>query len=203
MATRRDLAEYHRKRDFARTGEPKGANDAGPPREGTGDGAFVVQLHEASTTHFDFRLEADGVLKSWAVPKGVSTDPGDKRLAVPTEDHPLEYGDFEGVIAAGEYGGGTVMVWDTGDYRNLSKRHGEPIPLADALEHGHAAFWLDGDKLHGGYALTRLRDGAWLLVKERDKHASSAGSPPHPHRMRSALTRRTLGQIAADEDAER
>ncbi|HWG26153.1 DNA polymerase ligase N-terminal domain-containing protein [Actinospica sp.] len=197
------LAEYRRRRDPGRSPEPPGGESAGGDRP-----VFVVQLHDASRMHFDFRLEADGVLKSWAVPKGPSGDPHTKRLASPTEDHPLDYRDFEGVIPRGEYGGGTVMVWDEGTYRNLSKeRSGREIPLDKALEKGHASFWLNGKKLHGGYALTRMRDDAgdgesWLLVKKADKYAG-ADKERDPRRMRSARSGRTLRQIAADEDGDR
>ncbi|WP_037577671.1 DNA polymerase ligase N-terminal domain-containing protein [Phaeacidiphilus oryzae] len=208
MAGKGALAEYQRRRDFARTREPQGGGGEAGDRP-----VFVVQIHDASSLHFDFRLEADGVLKSWAVPKGPSYDPQDKRLASPTEDHPMEYRGFEGVIGEGQYGAGTVIVWDQGTYRNLSKdRNGEEIPMAEALERGHASFWLDGDKLHGGYALTRMRRGggsggggrdreAWLLVKESDRHAGK-GHGTDPQRARSALSGRTLGQVAA-EDEER
>jgi DNA ligase D-like protein (predicted 3'-phosphoesterase) len=171
------LAEYRRRRDFSRTAEP---SPGGEPAGGD-EPVFVVQLHDASSLHFDFRLEVDGALKSWAVPKGPSADPHDKRLAMPTEDHPMEYRTFEGVIAEGEYGAGTVIVWDEGGYRNLSRdRSGREIPFAEALRAGHASFRLDGAKLHGGYALTRFRDGsdgsgeAWLLVK-REESAKGAG----------------------------
>lgn len=195
------LADYHGKRDFARTGEPRGAG-----REGAGDApVFVVQIHDASAMHFDFRLEVDGVLKSWAVPKGPSDDPGTKRLAMPTEDHPMEYRHYEGVIAPGEYGGGTVIVWDQGTYRNLSRDRpsGAEIPFAEALARGHVSFRLDGSKLHGGYALTRIppRDGRgepWLLVKEADDRATHLGTPA-PARARSVLTGRTLRQVAEAE----
>ncbi|MFG3280756.1 DNA polymerase ligase N-terminal domain-containing protein [Streptomyces sp. NPDC048111] len=198
--TKDGLSEYHRKRDFTRTAEPKG--DA-PHDQGRAPG-FVVQIHDASAMHFDFRLEVDGVLKSWAVPKGPSADPHDKRLAMPTEDHPLAYADFEGVIGAGEYGGGTVIVWDSGTYRSLAtdRRHHE-VPFAEALEHGHASFWLDGTKLRGGYALTRMRGAkegereAWLLVKHDDEHASDH-STTEPTRARSALSGRTLKQVAQE-----
>jgi DNA ligase D-like protein (predicted 3'-phosphoesterase) len=194
------LRDYHRKRDFGRTAEPRGetADADEEPR-------FVVQIHDASTLHFDFRLQAGDVLKSWSVPKGPSDDPHDKRLAVPTEDHPLQYEDFEGVIPAGEYGGGTVIVWDRGVYEPLSHdRKGRPVGFENSLAHGHARFRLKGAKLHGEYALTRFRSGAddggeaWLLVK-----AGSGSSPGHgtpdPRRARSARSGRTLAQVAADD----
>ncbi|MER6359068.1 DNA polymerase ligase N-terminal domain-containing protein [Streptomyces sp. NPDC001634] len=198
------LREYRVKRDFGRTDEPRGtgASLGTEPR-------FVVQIHDAGTLHFDFRLQAGDVLKSWSVPKGPSTDPGDKRLAVPTEDHPLEYEDFEGVIPEGEYGGGTVIVWDRGTYRPLSHdRHGRPVPFEEALERGHATFRLDGSKLHGEYALTRFRGGkddgedeAWLLVKAG--HARSGGhGTPDPRRARSVRSGRTLAQVAAGSREE-
>ncbi|MFF0001092.1 DNA polymerase ligase N-terminal domain-containing protein [Streptomyces avermitilis] len=168
MADKDPLRTYRDKRDFDRTKEPRGR-----PGAGEEEPRFVVQIHDASTMHFDFRLQVGDVLKSWSVPKGPSTDPGDKRLAVPTEDHPLEYEEFEGVIPEGEYGGGTVIVWDHGTYRPLSHdRRGRPVPFDEALERGHATFWLNGSKLRGEYALTRFRGGqdggkgeAWLLVK--------------------------------------
>lgn len=192
------LTRYRDKRHFGRTAEPRGAGTA--PSEGRG--GFVVQIHDASTMHFDFRLEVEGVLKSWSVPKGPSPDPREKRLAMPTEDHPLEYRDFEGVIAAGEYGAGTVIIWDEGTYRPLSEN------FAEALRRGHATFWLEGAKLRGGYALTRFRGGggdegreAWLLVKEADARAARDGGTPDPQRARSARTRRTLKQVAAEEEA--
>ncbi|MFD0277243.1 DNA polymerase ligase N-terminal domain-containing protein [Kitasatospora sp. NPDC127111] len=203
MRTTDTLAEYHRRRDFSRTSEPEGGR-TGP----SGDRpSFVVQIHDATAMHFDFRLEADGVLKSWAVPKGPSRDPHDKRLAMPTEDHPLEYRDFEGVIGEGEYGAGTVIVWDEGTYRNLSTdRAGHELPFTEALERGHASFHLYGRKLHGGYSLTRFRDDragereAWLLVKHADGSAS-ADSTPDPARARSVRTGHTLKQTAEEAGA--
>lgn len=186
------LREYHAKRDFARTSEPRGraAAEGAEPR-------FVVQIHDARRMHFDFRLQVGDVLKSWSVPKGPSGDPHDKRLAVPTEDHPLEYEDFEGVIPKGEYGGGTVIVWDAGTYEPLSHdRRGRPVDFAESLERGHATFRLKGSKLRGEYALTRFRDGDWLLV--RADRGALGRATPDPHRARSVRTGRTLAQVAAD-----
>lgn len=166
------LSTYREKRDFGKTGEPKGR----PVKKRSHKPIFVVQLHDASSLHHDFRLEDEGVLKSWAVPKGPSTNPKDKRLAVPTEDHPMEYKSFEGTIAEGEYGAGQVIVWDTGTFRNMSHdKAGNEIPLADALRRGHASFFLEGRKLRGGFALNRFRKQGgremWLLVKESDEYA--------------------------------
>ncbi|MFF4490766.1 DNA polymerase ligase N-terminal domain-containing protein [Streptomyces sp. NPDC001544] len=197
------LREYRGKRDFERTREPSGkapsAGDA--PR-------FVVQIHDARRMHFDFRLQVGDVLKSWSVPKGPSTDPRDRRLAVPTEDHPLEYEDFEGVIPRDEYGGGTVIVWERGTYEPLSHdRRGRPVDFAQSLERGHATFRLHGSKLHGEYALTRFRSGdggeeeAWLLVRKGSARGAGHGTPD-PRRARSVRTGRTLAQVAADDGEE-
>lgn len=170
------LKDYKGKRDFSKTSEPKAKT-----RKTAGKPIFVVQQHDASRMHFDFRLEVDGVLASWAVPKGPSTDPREKRLAVRTEDHPIDYARFEGRIPEGEYGAGTVIVWDTGGYENLSRRNDEEIPLSEALRAGHAKVKLFGKKLRGGYALihTRMRgdDRNWLLVKEADKEADARRKP--------------------------
>jgi DNA ligase D-like protein (predicted 3'-phosphoesterase) len=190
------LKEYLGKRDFRHTPEPRGLSKRASPEP-----IFVIQKHDAHRLHYDFRLEVDGVLKSWAVPKGPSTDPGEKRLAVPTEDHPLEYAGFEGVIPAGEYGAGTVMVWDTGPYRNLTEKKGAPIPMGAALEHGHVKVWLEGVKLKGGYALTRFKTGkdeAWLLVKADDA-AVETGRDPVSHEPDSVLSGRSLQEIAAGD----
>ncbi|MDH6456125.1 MULTISPECIES: DNA polymerase ligase N-terminal domain-containing protein [unclassified Streptomyces] len=189
------LRDYHGKRDFGRTREPEGRQaptDAAP--------RFVVQIHDASTMHFDFRLQVGDVLKSWSIPKGPSDVPKDKRLAVPTEDHPLEYEDFEGVIPEGEYGGGTVIVWDRGTYEPLSHdRQGRPVDFAESLERGHATFRLHGTKLRGRYALTRFREDNWLLVKTAEGRARGHGTPD-PRRARSVRTGRTLAQVAAEEN---
>ncbi|MGP3967537.1 DNA polymerase ligase N-terminal domain-containing protein [Streptomyces sp. 6N223] len=204
MTSKDALAEYRRRRDFAKTVEPEGRRGGGPG----GRPRFVVQIHDARRLHFDFRLEVEGVLKSWAVPKGPSSDPRQRRFATRTEDHPLEYGDFEGVIPKGEYGGGTVIIWDEGTYRSLATdRRGREIPFAEALRDGHASFWMDGSKLRGGYALTRIRGGpggddeGWLLVKRNDERAHSGGAPATPARARSVRTRRSLRQVAAEESA--
>ena len=154
---------------------------------------FVIQKHDASSLHYDFRLEAGGVLKSWAVPKGPSTDPREKRLAMPTEDHPLGYADFEGVIPEGEYGAGTVIVWDCGSYRSLGEE-----PIEEALERGHAAVWLEGEKLRGGYALTRIGKGKrerWLLVKMNDEAADRRRNPVSSQ-PESVLSGKTVDEIA-------
>ena len=135
---------------------------------------FVIHKHAASTLHYDVRLEAGGVLKSWAVPKGPSTDPKEKRLAVEVEDHSLEYGDFEGKIGDG-YGAGRVIVWDAGTYRALTDG-----PVEDALENGHLSVWLEGEKLRGGWTFQRTRGGAkpqWLLIKRRDEGADARRNP--------------------------
>lgn len=189
------LQAYRRKRHFERTTEP-----AGGKRGPSGKPIFVIQKHAASSLHYDLRLEVGGVLKSWAVPKGPSTDPSQKRLAIPTEDHPLEYAGFEGVIPEGEYGAGTVLVWDTGTYRNLrAEREAErPVSMEQAIDEGKVEVWLDGHKLHGGYALIRTgRGGAarWLLIKMRDDQADPHRNPTRTE-PRSVLSGRTLEEIA-------
>ncbi len=149
---------------------------------------FTVQQHAASTLHFDFRLEVDGVLKSWAVPKGPSLDPADKRLAVEVPDHALSYADFEGRIGPG-YGEGAVIVWDMGEYRPLTEGS-----FADALRDGHASFWLAGHKLVGGWTLRRTDAGRkpkWLLIKKRDDQAVDDGTLG----AESVLSGRTIEEL--------
>ena len=160
-------------------------------------GRFVIQRHDASQEHYDFRLEVDGVLKSWAVPKGPSTDPDDKRLAVEVDDHELDYADFEGVIPEGEYGAGTVMVWDRGSYRNLADNHS----MAEGLEKGLVEVWLDGEKIAGGYALKRIQKGdkpQWLLIKMRDEAADARRNPVSTE-TRSVKSGRTLDEVRREE----
>lgn len=189
------LGEYERKRDFRRTKEPRGGRKAKAGRR------FVIQKHAARSLHYDFRLEADGVLKSWAVPKGPSTDPRDKRLAMPTEDHPLDYRDFEGVIPKGQYGAGAVIVWDRGTYRNLSEEEDRRMTVGAALRKGHLKFWLNGEKLRGGYALTRIgkgKDKRWLMVKMDDQEADARRNPVGSE-PRSVLSGRTVEEVAEEE----
>ncbi len=196
------LEKYRRKRDLDRSPEPA----PGDPRPERKTPIFVIQKHRASTTHYDLRLEVGGVLKSWAVPKGPSTDPSEKRLAIRTEDHPLGYAAFEGVIPEGEYGAGTVMVWDIGPYRNHNRPdEGEdaPPPLDRQIDDGHATVWLEGEKIRGGYALTRIRrsgDGEqWLLVKMDDDEADARRNPTSTEN-RSATSGRTMDEIDREEE---
>src|SRR5882724_1685655 len=191
MPTRRDLAEYHRKRDFARTAEPKGER-----RKSGKQLSYLIQKHAARALHYDFRLEWDGKLISWAVPKGPSENPDDKRLAVHVEDHPIEYGGFEGTIPQGEYGGGTVMLWDRGTW----EPHGD---VDEALKKGKLAFELHGKRLHGGWALVRLRGGGrdgkdnWLLIKERDAAAHDSGHNAVDTELERVASGRSMEEIAA------
>jgi DNA ligase D-like protein (predicted 3'-phosphoesterase) len=153
------LQKYRQKRDFDKTPEPAPKNDG---REN--DDIFVVQEHHASHLHYDLRLEIDGTLKSWAVPKGPSSDPADKRLAIPTEDHPLEYADFEGEIPQGEYGGGQVYIWDKGTYKNLKEDD-----MIECYRQGKIEIELSGSKLKGNFVLMKMKGKEmWLLIKMKD-----------------------------------
>jgi DNA ligase D-like protein (predicted 3'-phosphoesterase) len=151
---------------------------------------FVIQKHAASSLHYDFRLEAGGTLKSWAVPKGPSTDPREKRLAMQVEDHPLDYGDFEGRIPEGSYGAGAVIVWDTGSYRGLN----EEVPVEEALANGHLGFWLEGEKLRGGWTLQHVGGRRWLLIKRRDEEADARRNPVSTQ-PDSVLSGRTIEEL--------
>ena len=189
------LDEYRSKRDLRGSPEPAGGRGRG------GELRFVVQKHDARSLHYDFRLEAGGVLKSWAVPKGPSTDPREKRLAMPTEDHPLDYIDFEGVIPEGHYGAGSVIVWDTGSYRILS-RSSPDADLEEKLERGHVTVWLEGTKIRGGYALTRVARGneeRWILVKMKDEGADARRNPVKTQ-PESVLTGLTNEEVATARD---
>ena len=188
------LAEYRKKRNFSATPEPMGRG-----RPSKRSRIFVVQKHDASRLHYDFRLAIDGVLVSWAVPKGPSMNPADKHLAIRTEDHPLEYADFEGVIPKGQYGAGTVMVWDTGPYKPKDN-----VGPERQLARGKIDVELFGAKLRGGFTLVRTgKPGSggkeqWLLIKQRDAYADPSWNIESPRLDRSVLTGRTLKEIKED-----
>jgi len=195
------LGEYRRKRKFSATPEPAGrVHRRGQSR------TFVVQKHDASRLHYDFRLEIDGVLVSWAVPKGPSMNPADKRLAVMTEDHPLEYADFEGVIPEGQYGAGTVMVWDKGTYKPE-----DDVPPNEQLARGKINVLLHGKKLRGGFTLLRAGKGLtdssgkqrWLLIKQRDGYADDSWDIERPELDGSVLTGRTLNEIEQERPGKK
>jgi DNA ligase D-like protein (predicted 3'-phosphoesterase) len=193
------LKRYREKRDFRKTTEPRGARRRPSRRKPR----FVIQKHDARALHYDVRLEAAGVLKSWAVPKGPSMDPREKRLAMPTEDHPLDYAEFEGVIPERQYGAGPVIVWDTGTYQNLSEEDGREVPVEKAVEAGHVKVWLEGKKLRGGWSFRRTRIGSdgrdrWLLVKLKDEKADARRNPVSTQ-PESVLTGRTIEDVAAEE----
>ena len=196
MNAKRSLRSYRSKRDFRRTPEPADSRNRRSSAR-----RFVVHKHVASRLHYDVRLQIGRVLKSWAVPKGPSVNPKVKRLAVEVEDHPLDYAEFEGVIPKGEYGSGTVMVWDKGTYRNISQKHGKPVSLKRAIAGGHASIWLDGKKLKGGFALIHTKKPKkenWLLIKMDDKEADARRKPLKTE-VKSALSGRTMKQIAREE----
>jgi bifunctional non-homologous end joining protein LigD len=194
------LSKYHSKRKFSQTAEPKGKVS-----RSSGALKFLVQKHEATRLHYDFRLELDGVLKSWAVPKGPSMDPADKRLAMMVEDHPYDYKDFEGTIPEGNYGAGTVMIWDEGEYHALetSDRKASEKILRQGLAKGEIKFFLNGKKLQGGFVLVKLKgsymgkknESSWLLIKERDEHVLKADITKQDT---SARSERTMEEIEAE-----
>ena len=209
------LAEYERKRDFSKTGEPsgrrKGKSKARAPRRR--HPRFSIQKHSATSLHYDLRLEVDGVLASWAVPKGPSLDPRDKRLAIHTEDHPLEYLEWEGVIPKGEYGAGQMIVWDRGVFQNISEtRRGEPMDLSTAIQKGDVKIFMLGEKIKGAYALVRTSDRnrtdpnegrsrkqvQWLLIKKRDEGADARRRPTSTQ-PESVLSGRTIEELLQEE----
>ncbi len=190
------LTEYRRKRDFTRTAEPRGGGASSKQKL-----AFIIQKHAARNLHYDLRLELDGVMKSWAVPKGASLDPAVKRLAMEVEDHPIEYNKFEGTIPHGEYGGGTVMLWDRGTYGYGGS---DPDPM-EGLRRGYAKgdlkFVLNGKRLNGSWVLVRMRrdrpgKAQWLLIKHRDEHAVP-DSDVAADNQTSVATGRSMEEIAA------
>ena len=193
------LTKYQAKRNFDVTPEPRGAN--GIHRAANKALAYLIQKHQASQLHYDFRLEWNGVLLSWAVPKGPSLDPSVKRLAAQVEDHPLEYGGFEGVIPEGEYGGGTVMLWDRGTWTP------EDTGVDTALRKGELKFELNGEKLRGSWVLVRTKTGfggsrkpQWLLIKHRDEYASTEDVVAR--KPRSVSSSRLMADIARDSDGD-
>ncbi len=201
VAKKDSLKTYREKRDLKKTPEPSGRVVKRANKKK--NALFVIQKHDASHLHYDFRLEIDGVLVSWAVPKGPSLDPRDKRLAIQTEDHPLAYADFEGVIPEGNYGAGTVMVWDTGTYENIKHKDGELVSMAACLADGQIEVMLRGKKLQGAYALikTQWREGSkkqWLLMKMKDEYVDARRNilTSEPN---SVLTGRTMTQIAHEQ----
>jgi DNA ligase D-like protein (predicted 3'-phosphoesterase) len=199
--SKRNLEAYEQKRDMRSTPEPSDGQvelDWASERP-----VFVIQKHDASSLHYDFRIEAEGVLKSWAVPKGPSTDPSDRRFATPTEDHPLDYTDFEGVIPEDEYGGGTVLIWDRGSYRNLKDSDGkeDAESVSQQIDNGHLTIWLNGEKISGGYALIRTQQGddeRWLLIKMDDDEADARRNPVSTE-PKSVKSGRTLEEIREQE----
>lgn len=196
-AKKTPLAEYKRKRDFTKTAEPSGAAKTAGTTKRRRALHFVVQKHAASHLHYDFRLELDGVMKSWAVPKGPSYDPSVRRLAMEVEDHPIEYNTFEGTIPEGEYGGGTVMLWDRGTY--AAEDGGGEDSLRDGYERGDLKFVLKGKRLLGGWVLVRMRRdrgrAQWLLIKHRDEYATTKLDVTKTVET-SVTTGRTMDEIA-------
>jgi bifunctional non-homologous end joining protein LigD len=204
MAIRTErLTEYRRKRDFTRTREPKGGGRKRSPKL-----AYVIQKHAASRLHFDLRLELDGVMKSWAVPKGPSLDPAVKRLAIQVEDHPIEYNAFEGSIPRGEYGGGTVMIWDRGSYTAAADTDDPEAALREGYRKGDFKFVLKGKRLKGSWVLVRTRGRSggerrdqWLLIKHRDEAADPQTDPVAEY-LTSAKSGRTMEEIAGANPEE-
>jgi DNA ligase D-like protein (predicted 3'-phosphoesterase) len=185
------LSEYRRTPRSGHSPEPRGRQPR-RRRAGKRGPCFVIQHHAARNDHYDFRLEIDGVLVSWAIPKGPSTNPKVRRLARRTEDHPLEYAEFEGIIPDGEYGAGGVIVWDHGTYFNRTEHD-----MTKCLGRGHLSFQLNGEKLHGDYALTRIREGedeTWLLLKRSDDDADTRRNPVQTQ-PESVLSGRTLDEL--------
>jgi bifunctional non-homologous end joining protein LigD len=187
------LEEYNKKRDFTKTREPSGSKKAKPHKQPI----FVVQEHHASVHHYDFRLEADGTLKSWSVPKGPSMDPSIKRLAVQVEDHPIGYATFEGTIPQGQYGGGTVKIWDHGTFESLMGEKAEPQSAGEAIDAGRIEFVMHGERLKGKFALIRMKPRGkgkpqWLLMKLKDEFAEAGGGEtPKPAAKPKAAAKET------------
>ena len=190
------LKSYQKKRDFNQSKEPEGEQKSDRFKR-----KFVIQKHDASHLHYDFRLQVDNVLVSWAVPKGLSTAANKKRLAIRTEDHPLDYAKFEGVIPEGEYGAGIVMVWDFGDYEPIADKKEDRKSMKEALKSGSLKFCLHGEKIIGGYAMARMNqddDKQWVIFKLDDDKADARRNPVSTE-PKSVLTDRTLEEIKKEE----
>ncbi|MAN59951.1 MAG: DNA ligase [Flavobacteriaceae bacterium] len=192
--------DYTNKRDFNKTNEPQGDTAKKPNGKPP---IFVIQKHDATNLHYDFRIQISGTLKSWSVPKGPSTDPSEKRMAIPTEDHPMGYADFEGAIPEDQYGGGTVMIWDKGTFKNLKKdSEGNPISIEDSYDMGTVEIWLTGKKIKGGYSLIKMKSGNmqgnWLLIKQDDEEADARRRPTNTEN-KSVASGRTMKQIEKDD----
>lgn len=188
------LSKYKEKRDFNVTSEPYTSEKTSKnPR-------FVVQKHKARNLHYDFRLEVDEVLKSWAIPKGPSTDYTQKRLAIPTEDHPFDYIDFEGTIPPGNYGAGTVIVWDAGNYHNLKEGGGQEVPMEKTIKNGHVEFYLEGEKLKGAYTLIHTGKAGrkfWLFFKMKELNKDTRDILTE--RPESVLSGKTIEELEKEE----
>lgn len=203
--SKRGLGEYERKRDFSKTTEPPGKGSKGKSKGKARrrHPRFTIQKHAATSLHYDLRLEIGDTLASWAVPKGPSLDPRDKRLAMRTEDHPLSYLEFEGVIPKGSYGGGQMIVWDRGVFENISKtRSGRALELDEALEKGDLKLFLLGEKVRGPYALVRTSDPGdreqWLLIKKKGEGADARRNPTSTQ-PESVLSGRTIEQLRKED----
>lgn len=192
-------SDYSKKRDFSKTEEPQEEGK----KPSTKAPIFVIQKHEATNLHYDFRLEIEGSLKSWSVPKGPSTDPKVKRMAIPTEDHPMAYADFEGTIPEDQYGGGTVMIWDKGTFKNLkTDEENNPITLKKSYDMGTVEIQLKGKKLNGGYALIKMKSGKmkgnWLLIKMDDADADARRNPVNTEN-KSVVSNKTMDEISEEK----
>lgn len=194
------LTTYRKRRDLAKSPEPIGTLK----KRRTKKLLFVIQKHAARALHYDVRLEIDGVLVSWAVPKGPSMNPAVKRLAVRTDDHPMEYAKFEGIIPTGSYGAGTVMVWDIGSYKNIkTSPEGRLVPLEECLRDGRIEVFITAEKIQGGFAFIRMHrqeKEQWLMIKMRDEYADARRNPVNSEKE-SALTGRTMQKIKQDAES--
>jgi DNA ligase D-like protein (predicted 3'-phosphoesterase) len=195
--TDKNLNKYRQKRNFSKSQEPDGSKKSSSKKN-----IFVIQEHQARSHHFDFRIQSGDVLLSWAVPKGPSTNPKDKRMAQPTEDHPLDYAGFEGQIPEGEYGAGSVIVWDTGTYKNLrAEKEDDGADIDQSYKDGKIEIWLEGEKLKGGYALIKMKGrDAWMLIKMKDDEADARRNPVNTEK-KSVKSGKTLKELEKERDA--